>query len=316
MPTATPIAYNPSLTAISGTTQIGVFSVGFPTSGFTGEPKWWNSPDLEPGYVIGIPVSANTQPTPVSGVTASLGFFRASANTDQAFLSLTNYLTGIPFSATSNARSWLVNNLGYYTNYPSSGISVNDYYEGGVVGYIFQPGEPRYVSGETHGIIVSTETYGTISGDLLSGTGYTWGCDGAIAGLSETVGSGYTNQVTILNYLNTNCSPSSSAYTQSAFLFATGLTNGGYTDWYVGSFNEYNTVFSGTGALNLPNYYPSSFNAAGNAYMSSRQSDPPFAVTNNFAAVFGSEYPPAYRPPGSFAGLKSGQLNVKPLRYF
>jgi hypothetical protein len=315
MATATPIAYNPSLSVISGTSQIGVFSVGTPTSGFTGNPRWWNSPDLDLGYVIGIPVPDCNVPTPNSGETACFSFYRASANTDQAFLSLTNYLTGISFTGTSNARSWLVNNLGYYTNYSASTPSLNDYYQGGIVGYIFRPGEPRYVSGETHGIIVSTETYGTISGDLLSGTGYTWGCNGAIAGLSETVGSGYTNQVTILNYLNANCSPSSSAYTQSAFLFATGLTDGGYTDWYVGSFNEYNTVFSGTGALNLPNYYPSSFNATGNAYVSSRQSDV-LPVTNNFAAVFDSSYPPAYRPAGAFAGFKSGQLNVKPLRYF
>ena len=134
MATATPIAYNPSLSTISGTSQIGIFSVGTPTSGFTGEPRWWNSPDLDLGYVIGIPVSDCDIPTPTSGETACFSFFRASANTDQAFLSLTNYLTGISFTGTSNARSWLVNNLGYYTNYSASTPSLNDYYQGGIVG--------------------------------------------------------------------------------------------------------------------------------------------------------------------------------------
>lgn len=315
MATSTPIAYNPSLSAISGCTQIGVFSVGTPISGFTGSPRWWNSPDFDLGYVIGIPVPDGDVPTPNSGETAFFSFYRSSANTDSAFLSLTNFLTGQNFTGVTNARTWLVNNLGYYTNYPSSALTVNDFYEGGVVGYIFVPGEPRYVSGETHGIIVSTETYGAINNAFL-GTGYTWGCDGAIAGLSETVGSGYTNQVTILNYLNANCSPSSSAYTSSGFLFTTGLTDGGYTDWFVGSFNEYNTVFSGTGALNLPSYYPSVYDIIDAVYLSSRQSDPPFDDTNNFAAVFFGNNPPTYRPPGSFAGFKSTQLNLKPLRYF
>jgi len=312
MPTSTPIAYNPSLTPISGTQQIGVFSVGTPTSGFTGEPRWWNSADLDLGYVIGIPVSDCDIPTPNSGETACFSFYRASANTDQAFLSLTNYLTGISFTGTSNARTWLVNNLGYYTNYPSSALTLNDYYQGGIVGYFFQPGDVRYVSGETHGIIVSTETYGTRV-QAGGGTGYTWGCSGNVTGLSETVGSGYTNQQTILNWINTNCA--SSAVTTTGFYFVTGLTDGGYSDWYIGSFNEYNTVFSGTGAQNLPNYYPGVWSSEIQSYLSSTQ------ITNSTFrfAVFDPDYP-TYRPPGTFNGQKDGSLdsslNVKPLRYF
>jgi hypothetical protein len=309
MATATPIAYNPSLTAISGTTQIGVFSVGFPTSGFTGEPRWWNSPDLDLGYVIGIPVSDCNVPTPNSGETACFSFYRASANTDQAFLSLTNYLTGISFTGTSNARSWLVNNLGYYTNYPSSAITLNDYYQGGIVGYIFQPGEPRYVSGETHGIIISTETYGTKTQEG-GGTGYTWGCYGLVSGLSEVVGSGYTNQTTILNYLNTNCP---SFVNDSCFNLATGLTIGGYTDWFVGNRPEYYSVFSGTGANNLPVYSGWSSDNDVVAYFTSTQ-----PTSDNYtAAIFQRSNPPTYHTNSTFSGLKeSSTANVKVLRYF
>jgi hypothetical protein len=117
MATATPIAYNPSLSFIPGTQQIGVFSVGTPTSGFTGNPKWWNSPDLELGYVIGIPVSGNTQPTPVSGVTASLGFYRSSALTETAFVELSEYLTGQSFGDGNDAEIYLEDTLGYYTSW-------------------------------------------------------------------------------------------------------------------------------------------------------------------------------------------------------
>ena len=120
MATATPIAYNPSLSPISGTQQIGLFATGFPTSGFTGSPKWWNSPDLEPGYVVGIPVSGNTQPTPISGVTASLGFYRSSALTETAFVSLGNYLTGQSFGDGNDASVYMEETLGYYTSWTGS----------------------------------------------------------------------------------------------------------------------------------------------------------------------------------------------------
>ena len=74
MATATPLAYNTG-SPISGTQQIGNLSVGFPTSGFTSSPQYWNGPDEDLGYVIAVPVSGGTQPTPVSGVTASLAFY-------------------------------------------------------------------------------------------------------------------------------------------------------------------------------------------------------------------------------------------------
>ena len=76
MATARPFAYNPG-TTIPGTEQIGTLSIGYPTSGFTNNPQYWNGPDEELGYVIAQPVSGNTQPTPQSGVTASVGFFRS-----------------------------------------------------------------------------------------------------------------------------------------------------------------------------------------------------------------------------------------------
>lgn len=117
MATAIPIAYNPSRTFISGTQQVGLFATGFPTSGFTGSPKWWNSPDLEPGYVVGIPVSGNTQPTPISGVTASLGFYRSSALTETAFVSLSNFLTGQSFGDGNDASIYMEETLGYYTSW-------------------------------------------------------------------------------------------------------------------------------------------------------------------------------------------------------
>ena len=64
MATSRPFAYNTG-SVISGTTQVGNLAVGFPTSGFTDSPQFWNGPDEELGYVIAVPVSGNTQPTQV-----------------------------------------------------------------------------------------------------------------------------------------------------------------------------------------------------------------------------------------------------------
>lgn len=66
MSTTRPFAYNPPPNAIiAGTIQVGSLAVGTPTSGFTTNPQFWNGPDEELGYVIAVPVSGNTQPTPL-----------------------------------------------------------------------------------------------------------------------------------------------------------------------------------------------------------------------------------------------------------
>ena len=124
MATARPFAYNTG-TGITGTTQVGNLAVGTPTSGFasTGLP-WWNGPDEDLGYVIAQSVPGNTQPTPVPGVSASIGFFRSSALTDPSFISLSNTIAGPsgggPFASGSAAKTWL-NGNGYWTSYGGAG---------------------------------------------------------------------------------------------------------------------------------------------------------------------------------------------------
>jgi len=124
MPTSRPFAYNTGST-ISGTIQVGNLAVGTPTSGFTGTPKWWNGPDEELGYVIAIPVSANTQPTPVSGVTASVGFNRSTALTNSSFIEIANLITGQSFSTAGEASTFLTSN-GYWNSYECPNISLNN----------------------------------------------------------------------------------------------------------------------------------------------------------------------------------------------
>ena len=115
-----PFAYNTGA-SILGTTQVGTLAVGTPTSGFTNSPQFWNGPDEDLGYVIAAPQSGNTQPTPISGVTASVQFFRTKTFTGGEFISLSQYVSnkfGTPqiLSYVNDASTWLTAN-GYWNSW-------------------------------------------------------------------------------------------------------------------------------------------------------------------------------------------------------
>ena len=128
MATARPFAYNTG-SSIAGTEQLGTLAIGVPTSGFESTGlEWWNGPDEDLGYVIAQSVPGDTQPTPVSGVSASVGFFRSSALTENSFVGLANVIAGAsgPFASGSSAKTWL-NNNGYWTSFSGGGASTGNY---------------------------------------------------------------------------------------------------------------------------------------------------------------------------------------------
>jgi hypothetical protein len=112
---ARPFAYNPG-TPIPGTEQVGSLSIGSPTSGFTSNPQYWNGPDEQLGYIITQSVSGNTQPTPLFGITASVGFFRTEDFTDGSFITLSETISQQSFATAADAKTWL-NDNGYWTSY-------------------------------------------------------------------------------------------------------------------------------------------------------------------------------------------------------
>lgn len=117
MPTLRPFAYNPSRVSISGTTQIGDLCVGTPFSGFSGPPVWWNGPDEDLGYVIAQAVPDNSQPTNVSGQTASVGFFRTDGFLENDFIELSELISsGQTFNTGNEAYLWLSGN-GYWSSW-------------------------------------------------------------------------------------------------------------------------------------------------------------------------------------------------------
>ena len=115
MATARPFAYNTGST-IPGTIQVGSLSVGTPTSGFTDSPQYWNGADEDLGYVIAGSVPDNSQPSPVSGKTGSVQFWRSSALTESSFIEIANYVTGQSFVSGDAASIYLTSN-GYWNSW-------------------------------------------------------------------------------------------------------------------------------------------------------------------------------------------------------
>ena len=116
MATARPFAYNTGA-PISGTDQVGSLAIGTPTVGFDATGlEWWNGPDEELGYVISEPVPSDTQPTPIIGVSGSVGFFRSDALTEISFVNLTNQLFFQSFLTGDQCKTYL-NTNGYWTSW-------------------------------------------------------------------------------------------------------------------------------------------------------------------------------------------------------
>jgi len=115
MPTARPFAYNTG-SNINGTEQVGDLAIGIPSGGFPESPNFWNGPDEDLGYVIAYSQPDGLHPTPISGVNASLGFWRSKFVTDESFLELVLNKTGQTFATAPEAKTWL-NTNGYWTSY-------------------------------------------------------------------------------------------------------------------------------------------------------------------------------------------------------
>jgi hypothetical protein len=112
--TARPFAYNTG-GLITGTEQVGNLAVGYPVTGFTGM-EWWNGPDENLGYVIAQPVSDDSQPTPVPGVTGSVGFFRTNGFDDNEFVDIANLLLNSNYNNAYDASTGLTAN-GFWNSY-------------------------------------------------------------------------------------------------------------------------------------------------------------------------------------------------------
>lgn len=117
-----PFAYNPSLTPIPGTEQVGTLAVGITQQDYSLSPggvQWWNGPDETLGYIICLSVPTGDFPTPVGNI-GTVQFWRSTELTTPSFLEITNLVfSGQSFTTGSDAKSWL-NTNGYWTSWNSA----------------------------------------------------------------------------------------------------------------------------------------------------------------------------------------------------
>jgi hypothetical protein len=182
--------------------------------------------------------------------------------------------------------SWK-NTIGGDVNGP---IVVGDFYQGGVVFYIFVDGDTGYVAGETHGLIAAVQ-------DQSSGIRWYNGSYVTTEATSTALGTGATNTTTII-------SVQGATETSYAAGLARAYTGGGYTDWFLPSKDELNKMYLNRATINTTAASNSGSDFGSSYYWSSTENDNDNAWMQRFIDGFQTNF------------SKSAKRDVRAVRAF
>jgi len=182
-----------------------------------------------------------------------------------------------------------------------SNATVGADFGGGIVAYIFQEGDPGFVEGEIHGIVVS-KTHQASS---------QFGCRGtAVGGTLQSVGSGRSNTTAIVAFHDamTNYAGNPGQCNQwnngtVAAKVCDDLELNGHSDWYLPSIGELQLMYDNLHLNGNGNF--SSDGSAQNNYISSSESGSDFAYMFSFNDGSVEIIGKSLTPPGRVRAVRS-----------
>lgn len=158
-------------------------------------------------------------------------------------------LEGLSPNTIHYLRAYATNSAGTgYGNeitFSTIALALGDHYQGGIVAYILQDGDPGFIEGETHGLIAS-------SADLSTGIKWNNGSDILTGASGTALGTGSSNTSTIIASQG-----NSGAY---AAKLCSDYAGGSYHDWFLPSSDELNLLFENRtiiGGFTNQNYWGS-----------------------------------------------------------
>ena len=146
-----------------------------------------------------------------------------------------------------NGTAW-TNMMGGVAQTPPPALG--NFYQGGIIFYLLQPGDPGYDANTPHGLIAAIEDQGN---NNVKWDQFVYS---EIPGINDGIGYGSANTTLIINSIGSS--------TNFAAGLARAYRGGGYSDWYVPSLNELNQLyvnrsyFTGSAAFTSTAYWSSS----------------------------------------------------------